>query len=99
VQNSIFTSIFSQKIFHRRSLFHMAGAIFHKFAPQIYFIVGWAYPYAQPTNSGDPDYFAYWATHSRTAFRAVSSSRPVVSMSVVFGSLRRNSNMARRASS
>ena len=37
MQNSIFTSIFSQKIFH-------------KFASQIYFIVGWAYPYAHRLN-------------------------------------------------
>ena len=37
MQNSIFTSTFLKKIFHRRSLFHMLQNISHKFALQIYF--------------------------------------------------------------
>ena len=45
----IIVIIFSKKIFHRRSLFHTASAVFHQFATQIDFIVGWLYPYDQPT--------------------------------------------------
>ena len=44
-----FTFTFSQKILHRRSLLHTPQGVFHRFAKQIYFTVGWAYPYAQPT--------------------------------------------------
>ena len=45
-----FTITFSKKILHRRSLLHLSSDKLHRFAKQIYFTVGWAYPYAQPTN-------------------------------------------------
>ena len=48
----VLSFIFSQKIVHRRSLFHTPQGVYHRFAQQIYFTVGCAYPYAQPTKGG-----------------------------------------------
>ena len=50
VADLFYSFTFSKKIFHRRSLFHAALAVFHQFALQIDFIVGWSYPYERPTN-------------------------------------------------
>ena len=49
LQQNFFTTIFSKKIFHRRSLFHTSKDVYHRFASQIYITVGCAYPYAHPT--------------------------------------------------
>ena len=49
----VLSFIFSKKIVHRRSLFHTPRGVYHRFAQQIYFTVGCAYPYAQPTKPGD----------------------------------------------
>jgi hypothetical protein len=48
----LFTFTFSKKILHRRSLLHTSSDVLHRFAKQIYFIGGWAYPYAQPPKAG-----------------------------------------------
>ena len=45
----VLSFIFSKKIVHRRSLFHTPQGVYHRFAQQIYFTVGCAYPYTQPT--------------------------------------------------
>ena len=40
----IFSLIFSKKIYHRQSLYHTSLDVYHRFALQIYIIVGWLIP-------------------------------------------------------